>query len=177
MNTIAPRQIMRLFGAWSILLVLTLSAFSSGIAADAIGAPKAVDQLVAFPAAEAGQTRYVLMVPAQENEDAFKVELIVGKTELVDPHNRFFFGGRLEEVEVTGWGYTRFVLQTLGPLAGTMMAILPDVPKVERFIPVGGGGLTVRYNSKLPIVVYVPEGVEVRYRIWTAGPSEIAAKG
>ncbi|MBW2490657.1 MAG: proteinase inhibitor I4 serpin, partial [Deltaproteobacteria bacterium] len=27
-----------------------------------------------------------------------------------------------------------------------------------------------RYNSRLPVVVYVPEGVEVRYRIWRAEP-------
>jgi ecotin len=26
----------------------------------------------------------------------------------------------------------------------------------------------VRYNSKLPIVVYAPTDVEVRYRIWSA---------
>jgi ecotin len=32
----------------------------------------------------------------------------------------------------------------------------------------------IRYNSRLPIMVYVPEGVEVRYRIWTAG-AEIKA--
>jgi ecotin len=28
----------------------------------------------------------------------------------------------------------------------------------------------IRYNSRLPLVVYAPEGVEVRYRIWTAAP-------
>lgn len=26
----------------------------------------------------------------------------------------------------------------------------------------------LRYNSKLPIVVYTPENVEVKYRIWKA---------
>ena len=28
----------------------------------------------------------------------------------------------------------------------------------------------IRYNSRLPIVVYAPEGVEVRYRLWIASP-------
>jgi len=41
---------------------------------------------------------------------------------------------------------------------------------VTRFITIGGDPYIIRYNSRLPIVVYVPEGVEVRYRIWTAGP-------
>jgi serine protease inhibitor ecotin len=27
----------------------------------------------------------------------------------------------------------------------------------------------LRYNSKLPLVVYEPSGFEVRYRIWAAG--------
>ena len=31
-----------------------------------------------------------------------------------------------------------------------------------------GDGFMLRYNSKLPIVLYVPKGVEVRYRIWSA---------
>jgi ecotin len=48
------------------------------------------------------------------------------------------------------------------------MAIDPDAPKVERFITLGGDSYLIRYNSHLPVVVYVPEGVEVRYRIWTA---------
>jgi len=39
---------------------------------------------------------------------------------------------------------------------------------VNRFITLGGGPFLIRYNSRLPIVVYVPEDVEVRYRIWSA---------
>ena len=54
-------------------------------------------------------------------------------------------------------------------MAGTLMAVDPDASKVNRFIPLGGEPYLIRYNSKLPVVVYVPEGVEVRYRIWRAG--------
>ena len=50
------------------------------------------------------------------------------------------------------------------------MAIDPNAPKVNRWITLGGEPYLIRYNSRLPIVVYVPEGVEVRYRIWSAGP-------
>jgi len=53
-------------------------------------------------------------------------------------------------------------------MAGTLMAIDPNVPKVERFITLGGDPYLIRYNSRLPVVVYVPEGVDVRYRIWSA---------
>ena len=52
-------------------------------------------------------------------------------------------------------------------MAGTAMAVNPNAPKADRFITLGGEPYIIRYNSRLPIVVYVPEGVEVRYRIWT----------
>ena len=43
-------------------------------------------------------------------------------------------------------------------------------PKVDRFVALGGSPYIIRYNSSLPIVVYVPEGMEVRYRVWRAEP-------
>ena len=33
-------------------------------------------------------------------------------------------------------------------------------------ITLGGEPELHRYNSRLPLVIYVPDGVEVRYRIW-----------
>jgi ecotin len=44
----------------------------------------------------------------------------------------------------------------------------PDGKKHEAFVPVIGDGFVLRYNSKLPIVIYTPKGVEVRYRLWSA---------
>ena len=145
---------------WMSALLLGLTAAPSAIAADA---------LKAFPAAEAGMARHVLQLPRQDDESALRVELIVGKTLLLDAHNRYFFGGRLLEEAIPGWGYARYRLATLGPLAGTLMAVDPNAPKVARFITLGGEPHLVRYNSRLPIVVYVPEGAEVRFRIWAAG--------
>ena len=49
------------------------------------------------------------------------------------------------------------------------MAVDPNAKKIDRFITIGGGPYLIRYNSRLPIVVYVPEGVDVLYRIWSAG--------
>jgi ecotin len=133
-------------------------------------AAAAADDLKAFPSAESGMVRYVLQLPEQPDESAYKVELIVGKTVLIDAQNQYFFGGRIEAEAIQGWGYTRYVVDKLGPMAGTLRAIDPDAPQVERFITLGGQPLLVRYNSRLPIVVYVPEGVEVRYRLWAAAP-------
>ena len=147
--------------AWATTVLLFLFAVPAG---------QTADNLNAFPPAEEGMVRYVLQLPRQADDSAFKVELIVGKTVQVDEQNRYFFGGKIEEETVKGWGFTRYKVSKLGPMAGTRMAVDPNAPKVARFITIGGNPYIIRYNSRLPIVVYVPEGVEVRYRIWTAGP-------
>ena len=145
---------------WATTVLLFLFAMPAG---------QAADNMTAFAAAEEGMVRYVLRLPAQADESSFKVELIVGKTVRVDEHNRYFFAGRIEEETIEGWGFTRYKVSKLGPMAGTLMAIDPGAPKVARFIPLGGAPYIIRYNSRLPVVVYAPQGVEVRYRIWTAG--------
>ncbi|NJD33729.1 MAG: proteinase inhibitor I4 serpin [Betaproteobacteria bacterium] len=151
--------------AWATAILLFLFALPIGLAAD---------NLKAFPPPDAGMVRYVLQLPQQADESAFKVELIVGKTVETDAGNRYFFGGRIEEETIKGWGFTRYKVDQLGPMAGTLMAVDPNAPKVARFVTLGGAPYLIRYNSRLPVVVYVPEGVELRYRIWTAG-SEVKA--
>jgi ecotin len=133
-----------------------------------IPASQAGDYMKAFPPPDPGMARHVLQLPPQADEAAFRVELIIGKTLWLDPHNRYFLGGALGAETIQGWGFTRYVLPALGPLAGTLMAADPHAPKVARFITLGGEPYVIRYNSKLPVVVYVPDGVEVRYRIWAA---------
>jgi ecotin len=132
----------------------------------AASAAFAAEDLKAFPPAESGMVRYVLQLQEQPDESTYKVELIIGKTVRIDPQNRYFFGGQIEAETIQGWGYTRYVVSKLGPMAGTLMAVDPDAPTVERFIALGGEPYFVRYNSRLPIVVYAPEGVDVRYQIW-----------
>lgn len=46
---------------------------------------------------------------------------------------------------------------------------LPDGKKEKKFVTayLGDAGM-LRYNSKLPIVVYTPDNVDVKYRVWKA---------
>ena len=133
-------------------------------------AVQAADNMKAYAPADAGMVRHVLQLPKQADEYAFKVELIVGKTVQVDAVNNYFFGGKIEEKIIEGWGFPRYDVGKLGPMAGTLMAVDPNAPKVSRFIAIGGDPFLIRYNSLLPVVVYAPEGVEVKYRIWSASP-------
>ena len=131
---------------------------------------RAADDMKAFLPAEEGMVRHVLQLPKQADDSAFKVELIAGKTVRVDTENRYFFGGKIEAETIQGWGYTRYVVSPLGPMAGTLMAVDPNAPKVDRFVPMGGEPYLIRYNSRQPVVVYAPKDVVLRYRIWSAEP-------
>jgi ecotin len=142
-------------------VLLTVASFSLAFAAD---------DMKAFPPPEEGMTRHVIRLPKQKDEAAFKVELVIGKTVRTDSQNHYFFGGALETENIPGWGFDRYILRKLGPMAGTLMAVDPDAPQVERFISLGGETI-LRYNSRLPLVVYVPASIEVRYRFWRAGPT------
>jgi len=128
------------------------------------------DNLKAYPQAQQGMKRCVLYLAEQENEYDFRVEIQVGKTIETDPFNRFFFEGELKEETIQGWGFPKYIVPNLGPMAGTLIGVDRSTPKVKRFITLGGEPKLLRYNSKLPLVVYVPKDAEVRTRIWKCEP-------
>ena len=140
----------------------------AGLMAHAVMAPAADNNMKAFPPAEPGFERFVLPLPKEAHEENLKLELQVGQTVETDAANRYFLAGRIEEESIKGWGYTRYVVKQMGPMAGTLMAVDPRKPKTPRFVTLGGDPYLIRYNSKLPVVVYVPKGAEVRYRVWRA---------
>ncbi|VVP69142.1 Ecotin [Pseudomonas fluorescens] len=125
-----------------------------------------LEDVAPFPKADSGFTRQVIHLAPQTREDDFQVEILAGKTLSVDC-NRQRLGGILEEKNLEGWGYPFYRLEkVIGPMS-TQMAC-PDGKRRQDFVPVVGDGFMLRYNSKLPIVLYAPEDVEVRYRIWSA---------
>ena len=142
-------------------------------------AATAADDLKPFPEAETGSRRVVIRLPAVDAPDNRRVELIFGKMMEVDC-NRYFLSGRLARKVAQGWGYDYLVLGKVSGPASTMMACPPDEPKRADFVRVNLGRDDAqngwqRYNPKLPIVIYVPDGIEVRYRIWTADKQTVAA--
>ena len=132
--------------------------------------PAASAELKAFPTQLAGHQRHVIELPALPNEDERKLELIGTKPMTVDCNTRGM-DGRFEERDVKGWGYTYWVLQSKGQVRSTLMACPPDSAK-PGFVP--AEPLLVRYNSKLPVVVFVPEGMALRWRVWSAGVAKDA---
>lgn len=127
------------------------------------------DPVEAFPAPEPGFVRHVIHLPVGNYENDLKVELLPGKVIETDCNTRQFIG-QLQEKTLEGWGYTYYVLPSIeGPIS-TMMACPEDSKKMQ-FVPVtGSAGSLLYYNSRLPVVVYLPEEVELRWRTWVATP-------
>lgn len=147
---------------WVLLMFVGMILFSmQAVAGDH-------PELRAFPPAEAGMERFIISLPEKERqaEIDFKVELIPGKVMLTDGVNQVRHASKVEAWPLTGWGYTYYKVTGEDVAMSTMMAAPEGSQMVEQFVP--GTPTLIRYNSRLPIVIYAPEGYEVRYRIWSA---------
>lgn len=133
-------------------------------------------ELKAYPAAEKGMERFVIVLPekTRDEEGDFKVEIVVGKEMLTDGVNRTFLANTIEEKVVQGWGYPYFEVTGPGTVGSTLIGVPPGTPKVKQIVT--AQPKLVRYNSRLPIVVYAPEGYVVRYNIWTRGKEDKPAE-
>ena len=147
----------RLFPIIAILPVMLTGACATAMPGE--------EDLAAWPSAETGETRFVIRLPALEDESSHRVELEIGKEMEIDC-NRHWFGGRFERQVVSGWGYPLYRLSDVAGPAATMMAC-PGESRRTAFVRVSLEDPFLGYNSKLPIVVYVPEGFSVRYRTWS----------
>lgn len=155
----------------STVFIAVFALLSINMSAQVKPTEEALKNLKPYPEQLDSLERYVIYVDQQADESLFEVELIAGKKMEVDC-NRHRLMGRFHEDVVDGWGYNYYVFETEGQVISTMM--MCPAPKTEKFIQ--GESLTVRYNSRLPLVVYLPKGYELKYKIWTAGEEQSAEK-
>ena len=118
------------------------------------------DVLGVFPASMPGHRRHVVKLPPLENEHLHRVELLGGKTLKVDC-NRQSMDGHFSPREVPGRNYPYWVFSSKGQVMSTRMGCPPGSDG-QQFV--SAETLLVPYNSRTPLVVFVPEGFEFRSR-------------
>lgn len=160
------RIIMNIKNANIVLPLLFCLAFTASIVAN--------DKTKMFPKTETGYTKYIIDVPKTSNDFDHKVEVIIGQDVMSDCNTKTVIAN-IEHRVLQGWGYSYIYVtsDTKSTTASTKMRCRE--PKKKRFIQVRNKTLLMRYNSKLPIVVYVPNHLAVKYRIWSASSNSSGA--
>ncbi|MEZ5479469.1 MAG: ecotin family protein [Thiolinea sp.] len=117
-----------------------------------------------YPAARPGYTRLTIHLPERANEQHLKVELLPGKYMTTDC-NVSHFSGSLASKTAQGWGFPYYEVANLrGPMQTRMRC--PEGQQKKGVVPVYmGNQAIIDYNSKLPVVVYAPNGYNVQYRV------------
>ena len=133
-------------------------------------------QLKAFPEAQKGMSRFVIVLPhkSRSEEIHFKVEMIPGKNILTDGINKVRLDARIKKQPLKGWGYSYYDIVGSSHTMSTLMAAPEGNKPVNTWVT--GQAMTIQYNSRLPIVIYAPEGYEVAYRIWSTSEATTKAK-
>jgi ecotin len=156
-----------------LALPLLLLGALAGAAAQAI--PRL--DLNPYPQPAAGEARWVIQLPGvlppttdeliSPSTADWRVELIVGKEMKVDC-NGPRLNGRIRSETLKGWGYKVYRVSQVGPGPSTRMACPPDRGPRQAFVAIGEKPFVVPYNVSLPIVIYAPKDVQVRWRLWKA---------
>lgn len=135
-------------------LLLSATAFSND---------KPVDHM--YPEQIDGLVKHTFVLEQVEQEADRLIEIMVSKTvETTDTCNRLALASSIDKGTVQGWGYSYYTVSADTGVASTMMAC-DNTEVVEREVFAARGDL-YNYNSKIPLVIYAPEGVTVNYRVW-----------
>lgn len=122
-----------------------------------------------FPAELEGYTRYVIRLPKLENEA--RLELLPGMVVRGDTCNRRLANVAVEKENIQGWGYSYYKISDFNAGPSTLMAC----PSGEQDIKVLASNnelQNMRYNDRMPLVVFVEDGMTLDYKIWRVNPEE-----
>lgn len=125
-----------------------------------------------FPKPEKGFKKLIIHLPTKSKEENYKVEVFAGIEEKVDC-NQYHLIGEIKTMDLPGWGYTYYKVESDAKMAGTLMGCI-DYPKRIKFIHLQP--ILYSYNSKLPMVFYVPEKFIIRYKIFQASAQFVEIK-
>ena len=126
---------------------------------------EALKALEAFPAAEEGQQRWLIWLstdPDNTDESSLRVEVRVGLRTEVDGVNRYRLSGELHKRSVEGWGFDSYHYEGESQVASTRMSAKGVIAQSDS---VWTASQLIRYNSRLPLVVYMPSHLHLSCRV------------
>ncbi|XXT21226.1 ecotin family protein [Sorangium sp. So ce429] len=123
-----------------------------------------VENLKPYPQTMNEKRRIVIDLPRLEDEDRARVEISFSKLLEGSDCNRKWISGTIKEGTIEGWSYPYWEVNSGGEIRSTLMGCGNTPTKTER---VFGEREMIRYNSKLPLVIYVPEGLDAEFRTFT----------
>ncbi|WP_437999454.1 ecotin family protein [Sorangium sp. So ce185] len=123
-----------------------------------------VENLKPYPQTMNGKRRIVIDLPQLEHEDRARVEISFSKLLENSDCNHKWVSGTIKEGTIEGWGYPYWEVSSNGEIMSTLIGCGNTPTKTE---PVFGAREMIRYNSKLPLVIYVPDGLDAAFRTFT----------
>ncbi|MGI2037371.1 serine protease inhibitor ecotin [Shewanella frigidimarina] len=115
-----------------------------------------------YPAPTEGMVQHVLTLPALNDEQDYMLEVQIGQNKIVDC-NKTKLIGEIDKKSLAGWGYVYYQVDKV--MQGPTTKMMCTNAKSAEFI-VLNEAMTLRYDSRQLKVFYLPEGTELRYRVW-----------
>lgn len=124
-----------------------------------------INEIAPYPKAKPGYSRFAIFLPKIAQEWDYKVEVLIGKELVVDCNQKQLLG-TVTKRSIAGWEYDYYVVDSKGQAISTLKAC-PFQEETIQFVSIPNALGLLNYNSRLPIVVYAPNDMQVNYRIWS----------
>ena len=152
------------------LLLVAMAPFSVAANTSDEARSEAQDKSIhMFPESLPGYTRHVIRLPKLTGEA--RLELLPGKMIQADTCNRIAASVEVNKESIKGWGYSYLTISNFKVGGSTMMAC-PDGKAEVKVLASNNQLKDLRYNDRMPKVVFVEDGLSLDYKIWRVAPEE-----
>ena len=167
-----PHQLLKPIACFGAALSLSALAALAGVAIPRLN-------LTGYPEPAPGLKRWVIQPSGLLPKSAdplisahpldWRIQLIVGQTVTLDCNTKRLSGSGMT-MRMLPKASGKALLEVKGPVAviSTKMACPDDQPTRTSFLSLGKQPYLIPYNASWPIVVDLPVGTELRWRVWKA---------
>ena len=167
-----PHQLLKPIACFGAALSLSALAALAGVAIPRLN-------LTGYPEPAPGLKRWVIQPSGLLPKSAdplisahpldWRIQLIVGQTVTLDCNTKRLSGSGMT-MRMLPKASGKALFEVKGPVAviSTKMACPDDQPTRTSFLSLGKQPYLIPYNASWPIVVDLPVGTELRWRVWKA---------